>query len=521
MNFTKFFIPVFFFCFFSSVSAQKNKDIRLDSLEQKLSEIHKTHPEEAIEIGELILNHSNSEIQRSRVLGLMAVSYFIDNEITKSTELLFEAKSEAEKSGNRELIAKMNGSIAHQYVQLNLNEKAKVYLEKAIQEIDLLDEGSTKYFLKGLSFLEMGNIMYDEKNYMSANSNYKKSLKQFQTIIEPGKQVNYHYKRSLYNIGNSYLAMGETDSAEWYLNKSLTLKNDENSELVFFIYTTLAQTYAEKGFYQRAVDSLRTILENPQFKNTELRSEIYLNLSKNYKSLGDDQNYSFFNEKYLELSDSLKTSNLKAVHKAFDEEQKEMNSALTKAGKRNQVLLISGVILVILFLIIVVYLNYKRKKERDLFRKIISELEEEKTEEFKEEESQKDLDLIAPSLMEEEILQKLKKFEESEKFTHPNLNISTLAVQLKTNTTYLSEVINKYKKKNFNAYINELRIHYICEKIYKHPEFLNYKISYLATQSGFASHSAFATVFKNVTGISPSVFLREAAKRESYKPQVK
>jgi len=53
--------------FFSSVSAQKNKDIRLDSLEQKLSEIHKTHPEEAIEIGEIILNHSNSETQRSRV----------------------------------------------------------------------------------------------------------------------------------------------------------------------------------------------------------------------------------------------------------------------------------------------------------------------------------------------------------------------------------------------------------------------------------------------------------------------
>src|SRR5690606_20454014 len=116
-------------------------------------------------------------------------------------------------------------------------------------------------------------------------------------------------------------------------------------------------------------------------------------------------------------------------------------------------------------------------------------------------------------------LSKLEKFEKSQKFTNPKLTISTLAVQLKTNTTYLSEVINHYKGKNFNTYINELRINYICEKIYAHPEYLNYKISYLAEESGFASHSAFATVFKSITGISPSAFLREAAKRESYKPK--
>ncbi|MFC0343703.1 AraC family transcriptional regulator [Epilithonimonas hispanica] len=37
----------------------------------------------------------------------------------------------------------------------------------------------------------------------------------------------------------------------------------------------------------------------------------------------------------------------------------------------------------------------------------------------------------------------------------------------------------------------------------------------MAEECGFASHSSFATVFRNITGISPSVFIREASKNQS------
>ncbi len=33
------------------------------------------------------------------------------------------------------------------------------------------------------------------------------------------------------------------------------------------------------------------------------------------------------------------------------------------------------------------------------------------------------------------------------------------------------------------------------------------KISYLATEAGFTSQSSFATVFKTITGLSPSIFI--------------
>jgi AraC-like DNA-binding protein len=82
-----------------------------------------------------------------------------------------------------------------------------------------------------------------------------------------------------------------------------------------------------------------------------------------------------------------------------------------------------------------------------------------------------------------------------------------MALQFETNTKYLSELINAHKQKNFNTYINELRVNYITDKLKNDPQYLQYKISYLAKESGFSSHSVFATVFKSVTGISPTTFI--------------
>lgn len=93
------------------------------------------------------------------------------------------------------------------------------------------------------------------------------------------------------------------------------------------------------------------------------------------------------------------------------------------------------------------------------------------------------------------------------KFTKQDMSIALLASQFDTNTKYLSEVINRHKGKNFNGYINELRINYIIEKLKTDPIYFNYKISYLAEECGFSSHSSFTTVFKSVTGISPTKFM--------------
>lgn len=110
---------------------------------------------------------------------------------------------------------------------------------------------------------------------------------------------------------------------------------------------------------------------------------------------------------------------------------------------------------------------------------------------------------------EEEILQKLEEFEQSDRYLNKNMSLSMLSSQMEVNTKYLSEVINNHKEKNFNGYINKLRINHIAQLLRNDPVFLNYKVSYLAEYSGFSSHSSFTTIFKSVTGMSPNAYIQE------------
>ncbi len=121
--------------------------------------------------------------------------------------------------------------------------------------------------------------------------------------------------------------------------------------------------------------------------------------------------------------------------------------------------------------------------------------------------------IVIPDKTEEEILEKLLKFEKSELFLDPQIRLATIAKQLDTNTRYLSSIINASKAKSFNAYINSLRIRYILDKLSSEPRYRTYKISYLAEASGFTSQSSFNTAFKEFTGYTPSAYIKNLESR--------
>ena len=106
------------------------------------------------------------------------------------------------------------------------------------------------------------------------------------------------------------------------------------------------------------------------------------------------------------------------------------------------------------------------------------------------------------------ILDRLKEFERSRDFLKKDLRLTTLSVKIGVNHRYLSHVINTHKQTDFASYINTLRINYIKDYLDTHPEALQYKISYLAELSGFASHSRFTITFKRIVGMSPSDYMQ-------------
>lgn len=366
--------------------------------------------------------------------------------------------------------------------------------------------------------MEIGNIDFDEGNYQKANSYYKKSLQEIELIKDPDAQSVYHHRRSLYNIGNSYYFL-KNDSAEIYLNKALAIKNNYNKEIDYFIYNALSQVYSGRKEYQRAIDTLKIVLKHQNDLDTRLLSDIYYNLSQNYRSLDDQYQYSFYNEAFIKLNKATRDNEMSAISTAISAEQKDYKAAISDADSSMKTVVIVSSVFGFLLACGIVFLLYRRKLERKVFEDVIEKLKSDNNTKNTIAEHSEKVDKGSapqtPNSVEQDLLIKLQKFENSQKFTNPKLTIASLALQLKTNTSYLSEVINTYKGKNFNTYINELRIAYICQKIYSQKEYQTYKISYLAEECGFTSHSSFATVFRNITGISPSVFIREASKGQS------
>ena len=106
------------------------------------------------------------------------------------------------------------------------------------------------------------------------------------------------------------------------------------------------------------------------------------------------------------------------------------------------------------------------------------------------------------------ILQQLDKFEEELRFTDNQMSLRLLSEEFNTNIPYLSKIINVYKGKNFNYYINDLRIDYIIELLKNDATYLNYDIKNLASLAGFTNAVNFSDNFQRKFEIKPSYFIK-------------
>lgn len=82
-----------------------------------------------------------------------------------------------------------------------------------------------------------------------------------------------------------------------------------------------------------------------------------------------------------------------------------------------------------------------------------------------------------------------------------SLSLVKLSSVVGTNTTYLSNSINKNFGCNFKTLINRYRVEYCKTMLGSNP--LSVPIKEIAKNCGFSSVSAFYASFKKLTGISP------------------
>lgn len=353
------------------------------------------------------------------------------------------------------------------YLENKSDEKGWEYLNLAKQHMENLEESETKYMFLGLN--------------QRAYSRFFLRLKQ-----DPDSALS-HYEQSTA-----------------YFNKSQNFKNYAEEVL----FSGMGQAYLMKNQDSLGLDYLRKAEKiSEASKNILISLEIYKELYEYYKKKEATEQYVYYLEKHTELYEELQKKRVKPVEILLENLKKE-----------NQELRYNRMILALFSVVLVTgggwsYIRYrkKQKKEYQRFQEIIEQLnnnnrsvlsekksfsEEEKVEKFR-----------IPEETEQKIMEGLQHFEKSTKFLSSNFALADLASEVGINTKYLSYVLKKRYGKDFNSYINELRINYIIGKLQTDKEYQLYKLSFLAEECGFSSHSKFSSVFKTVTGITPTIFI--------------
>ncbi|SIT18962.1 helix-turn-helix domain-containing protein [Chryseobacterium gambrini] len=177
---------------------------------------------------------------------------------------------------------------------------------------------------------------------------------------------------------------------------------------------------------------------------------------------------------------------------------------------RNEILLSDTIVFLANFLVVLLLIYYKEKikiAETKSIQEILNSKEEENLkEEPKKSENNKTVNI------DESLLKKLFEKTDSEinsqkLFKDPDFSLSKLASIMNVNPSYISKAIQINNYKNFNHYINTLRIIHVKKMIEK-SDLQKLTMLYIYSEAGFSNQSTFNRVFKQIEGITPSEYIK-------------
>ncbi len=98
-------------------------------------------------------------------------------------------------------------------------------------------------------------------------------------------------------------------------------------------------------------------------------------------------------------------------------------------------------------------------------------------------------------------------------YLNPELSLTEVSEELKIPRHHLTQALNTELSKNFYAYINELRVKKFMDMVVD-PHYKHYTFLAIAFECGFNSKSTFNSVFKRMTGFTPSEYLKSLGRTD-------
>lgn len=461
------FLAFFFGLIFLQISAQDVSDTK--QIFQKIDSQIILNPAEARDlIGFVKKNNQNSEIL-NKCNRLLVHAYFYENNYNDALQEIIQTEDQQNADGiilYRNILYSAGikkFDFSKNYMQNSLFKLNEEIL--ATNEL-ILHGAQDKAFQKILNILskipnENVHTFRESFSFLLINLNENNWLAKFPEFHIPVLKILSYYPSDLgFDILKMKLFPANI-SDEWLEKTKIQIDNSTNSQLRTIYYNFLQDYY----FDRKDIPNYILI--------TDQRDE----------QVGD-------NNKVIIQARSQWIYLTEAKH----------NDEYVSAKKRGSIILI-GIILLSCIIVMILLVKVRQEKLKGTNYLLLSD--KIKNNSVKKKETQ-----IISENVKLILLDRLEKLESTNFFLDPNISIQTLAKKLDSNSKYVSDVINTYKMKNFTAYINEMRIEYIKQKLNDELVYRSYKIKYLAEESGFSSHSVFSSVFKSIEGVSPAQYIQ-------------
>ncbi len=505
----KYFLCIIFFVLFSNAMYSQsllNKQYLSNDIEHLLN----SNPDQALKIAQHLLSKTNiTNDEKAKINFLISKTYKIKGDYSSALNFLYEEKNYDSYLSQQE---KINIEIEKIKLlrELSLHNQAKMTLQSLEENFSSISNKVLKSYLKVVITLEKAQFLLNEVQIDKAISLLNYQIADSKKIFKKYQDLQLCYSITLAQL---YLEKKDFNQAQ-NLFKEVITATDKQTETPIFAKIDallgLANVFFLKQEHLKAAAVYKeALIASQTLNNVFLEEKIIAQQNVNYLALNDTSNYQLTN--ITSIQNQLKADILEqeAINTAYNLVAEKYNDHFLEQKAYYYRILYIALSVFLAIILVCFFYWWKVIQTKIHLNEIIKYIEITRSNFIgqvyeKKQDAKKNIILKET---EELILNKLKRFENSKRFNNKDISLSVLAGQFDTNTKYLSEIINSHYNMNFNTYINKLRINYIVEKLKTDPNFMNYKISYLADNCGFSSHSSFATIFKSITGISPVKFI--------------
>ena len=350
------------------------------------------------------------------------------------------------------------------------------------------------------------------------------------------KRYDFKNRSDIYNTyGEIALEAGDYMKAGLYYEQAIREHGFSQAAYVVSTYVGYGRALIAQKKYMSALEKLQIVKEISEKNITSLfRREVYLLLSACYDRLGEPKEALEYYKKYTAESfrlyneDKERTEKELMVRYETEKRNKELaqkNMLLQK--EQNRVMALVGITFVVLIVVLLFYINYRRKNRlyKQIVRESVDWLAKERQFSKRIAEQEKQLqELIGKAGAvdggrysgsslnkdsQQELFGRLERLMQNDQVYKNSLfTREKMAELLGTNRTYLSQTINEQTGLTFTHYMNKYRIEE-ARRILADPQD-DTPIKAIAADLGFSSVTTFYTLFKAAVQMSPDQYRKHA-----------